>query len=51
MTTPRKDTRIVVTEYGWVDLKGKTVHERAQALTGIAHPDFTEALAAIYMCV
>lgn len=45
VTTPRNDTHIVVTEHGWVDLKGKTVRERAQALVGIAHPDFREALA------
>ncbi|MDI1296672.1 MAG: acetyl-CoA hydrolase/transferase C-terminal domain-containing protein [bacterium] len=45
VTTPRNETQIVVTEYGWVDLKGKSVSERARALIGIAHPDFREALA------
>jgi acyl-CoA hydrolase len=35
----------VVTEYGMVNLKGKSVPERAKALIGIAHPDFREALA------
>lgn len=45
VTTPRNDTHIVVTEHGWVDLKGKTARERAQALVGIAHPDFRETLA------
>ena len=34
----------VVTEYGMVNLKGKSVAERAQALISIAHPDFREAL-------
>ena len=34
----------VVTEYGLVNLKGKSVAERAQALIAIAHPDFREAL-------
>jgi acyl-CoA hydrolase len=34
----------VVTEYGMVNLKGKSVPERAQALIGIAHPDFRESL-------
>lgn len=44
VTTPRNDTHIVVTEYGWVDLKGKSLRERAEALVGIAHPRFREAL-------
>lgn len=44
VTTPRTDTHIVVTEYGWVDMKGKTLSERARALIGIAHPDFREEL-------
>ena len=35
----------VVTEYGIVNLKGKSVAERAKALIGIAHPDFREQLA------
>ena len=43
-TTPRTDTHIVVTEFGWADLKGKTMAEREQALIGIAHPDFREEL-------
>ena len=30
----------VVTEYGMVNLKGKSVAERAIALMSIAHPDF-----------
>ena len=34
----------VVTEYGLANLKGKSVPERAQALIGIAHPDFRESL-------
>ncbi|CAN5296935.1 acetyl-CoA hydrolase/transferase C-terminal domain-containing protein [soil metagenome] len=43
-TTPRNDTHIVVTEYGWVCLKGKSLAERAKALIALAHPDFREAL-------
>ena len=35
---------VVVTEYGMVNLKGKSVAERARALIGIAHPDFREDL-------
>jgi acyl-CoA hydrolase len=34
----------VVTEYGIVNLKGKSVPERAKALISIAHPDFREGL-------
>jgi itaconate CoA-transferase len=44
VTTPRNDTHIVVTEYGWTCLKGKSVAERAKALIAIAHPDFREEL-------
>ena len=44
VTTPRSDIMYVVTEYGMVNLKGKSVAERAKALTGIAHPDFREGL-------
>ena len=45
VTTPRTDVMYVVTEFGLVNLKGKSVAERAQALISIAHPDFREALA------
>jgi acyl-CoA hydrolase len=34
----------VATEYGIVNLKGKSVAERAKALISIAHPDFREPL-------
>ncbi len=44
VTTPRADTHIVVTEYGWADLKGKSLGERAAALIALAHPNFREAL-------
>ena len=44
VTTPRSDMMYVVTEYGMVNLKGKSVPERAQALIGLAHPDFREGL-------
>jgi acyl-CoA hydrolase len=43
-TTPRTDTMFVVTEYGMVNLKGKSVAERALSLISIAHPDFRESL-------
>jgi len=44
VTTPRTDMMYVVTEYGIVNLKGKSVPERALALISIAHPDYREAL-------
>jgi acyl-CoA hydrolase len=44
VTTPRTDTMYVVTEYGVVNLKGKSVAERAKALISIAHPDYREQL-------
>jgi acyl-CoA hydrolase len=45
VTTPRTDVMYVVTEYGMVNLKGKSIAERAKALIGIAHPEFREGLA------
>lgn len=45
VTTPRNDTHVVVTEFGAADLKGKSLHERAEALIAIAHPDFRASLA------
>ena len=44
VTTTRADMMYVVTEYGMVNLKGKSVPERALALISIAHPDFRDAL-------
>ncbi len=44
VTTPRSDVMYVVTEYGTVNLKGKSVAERAGALISLAHPDFREGL-------
>jgi acyl-CoA hydrolase len=44
VTTPRTDVMYVVTEYGIVNLKGKSVAERAKALISLAHPDFREPL-------
>ena len=44
VTTPRSDIMYVVTEYGLVNLKGKSVAERALAVISIAHPDFREGL-------
>ena len=46
VTTPRTDTHIVVTEFGWTDLKGKSSTERAKALIALAHPQFRDGLTA-----
>ena len=44
VTTPRSDMMYVVTEFGIVNLKGKSVADRAKALISIAHPDYREGL-------
>ena len=44
VVTPRADAHWVVTEYGAVDLYGKSLQERAKLLISIAHPDDREAL-------
>ncbi|WP_312144932.1 acetyl-CoA hydrolase/transferase C-terminal domain-containing protein [Brevundimonas sp.] len=46
VTTPRNDTQIVVTEHGWVNLRGMTVDQRARALIGLAAPQFRAGLEA-----
>jgi itaconate CoA-transferase len=46
VTTPRIDTQIVATEFGWTDLKGMSSTERAKALIELAHPEFRAALTA-----
>lgn len=46
VTTPRNDTHIVVTEFGWADLKGLSTEARAKALIGLAHPTFRDELTA-----
>lgn len=44
VTTHRAMVNYVVTEYGIVNLKGKSTWERAEALISIAHPKFREEL-------
>jgi len=40
VTVPATDVSHVVTEFGTVNLKGKTGWQRAKLLISIAHPDF-----------
>jgi len=40
VTTSKNDVNYVVTEYGVAQLRGKCGRQRAEALIGIAHPDF-----------
>ena len=44
IVTPRADAHWVVTEYGAVDLYGRSLQERAKLLISIAHPDDREML-------
>jgi 4-hydroxybutyrate CoA-transferase len=44
VVTSRNHVHWVVTEYGAVDLYGRSIRQRAQALISIAHPKFREQL-------
>ncbi len=44
VTAPRSDVMYVVTEYGMINLKGKSIPERAKAMISVAHPDFRDGL-------
>jgi itaconate CoA-transferase len=44
VTTPRMDTHYLVTEYGVINLKGKSTRERALDIINIAHPKFRDNL-------
>ena len=44
VVTPRADVQWIVTEYGSVNLYGKSLQERAKLLISIAHPDDREML-------
>ncbi|KUG25431.1 4-hydroxybutyrate coenzyme a transferase [hydrocarbon metagenome] len=44
VVTSRGDVHFVVTEFGAVNLYGKSVQERAAALIEISHPDFKDEL-------
>jgi len=44
VTTPRNAVQYLVTEFGCVNLKGLSTHERAEKIIAIAHPDFRDSL-------
>jgi butyryl-CoA:acetate CoA-transferase len=44
VTVPRSMCNYVITEYGVVDLKGKSTWQRAELLISIAHPDVRDDL-------
>ena len=44
VTTSRIDTHWIVTEFGAVNMKGRSSPERAKALISIAHPEFRDEL-------
>ena len=44
VVVPRGDAHYVVTEFGAVNLFGKSLQERAMAMISIAHPDFRNEL-------
>jgi len=44
IVVPRGDAQYVVSEYGAVNLFGKSIQERARAMISIAHPKFREEL-------
>ena len=46
VTTTRMDTHYLATEYGVVNLMGKSTRERAQDIISLAHPKFREDLQA-----
>lgn len=48
VVTTRAHVQYVVTEYGIADLYGKTLKQRAAAMTSIAHPDHREAIDKAY---
>ena len=44
VTAPRSQAHFIVTEYGAVNLAGRSTCERAEMLISIAHPEFREEL-------
>lgn len=46
ITSPRSQVYFLATEYGVINLEGRSTWERAEGLISIAHPDFREGLIA-----
>ena len=46
ITSPRSQVYFLATEYGVINLEGRSTWERAEGLISIAHPDFREELIA-----
>ena len=44
VTNPRSQSYFIVTEFGAVNLTGRTTWKRAEMLISIAHPDFRDEL-------
>ena len=44
ITSPRSQVYYIVTEYGAINLEGRTTWERAEMLISIAHPDYRDQL-------
>ena len=44
ITSPRSQIYFLATEYGVINLEGRSTWERAEGLISIAHPDFRESL-------
>jgi butyryl-CoA:acetate CoA-transferase len=44
VTVPRTIAHYIITEYGVINVKGKSTWQRAEALISIAHPDFRDEL-------
>ncbi|MBQ6229600.1 MAG: butyryl-CoA:acetate CoA-transferase [Eubacterium sp.] len=44
ITSPRSQVYFIVTEYGIINLEGRSTWERAEAIISIAHPDFRDEL-------
>jgi itaconate CoA-transferase len=44
VSIPRMDVQYLVTEYGSINLKGKSTRDRALGIIALAHPDFRDKL-------
>jgi 4-hydroxybutyrate CoA-transferase len=44
VSTSRNDVHYVVTEFGIAELRGKTLHQRAETLIAVSHPEFRALL-------